>query len=174
MNHEIITNELNKKIFCTSSEKVDTNQLSFFNEAEKHNDSKVNELSLEEVTYKRTKKNSVTGKKDNLANLERVVIEHKLEGEDLKSKKCGSELVEIGVKSRKEILLALPRSPLGKALDYAKKHVPSLKTVLLDERLEIGNNSAEHEIKPFVLSGNNFLFAILQKEQPLVVIYIVL
>ena len=59
----------------------------------------------------------------------------------------------------KEILLALPRSPLGKALDYAKKHVPSLKTVLLDGRLEIDNNAAEHEIKPFVLGRKNFLFA---------------
>ena len=103
----IIANR-NKKIFGTSSEKVDTNQLSFFNEAEKHSDSKVNEPSLEEVTYKRTKKNSVAGKKDNLANLERVVIEHKLEGEDLKCKKCGSELVEIGVKSKKEILKYIP------------------------------------------------------------------
>ena len=103
----IIANR-NKKIFGTSSEKVDTNQLSFFNEAEKHSDSKVNEPSLEEVTYERSKKNSVAGKKDNLANLERVVIEHKLEGEDLKCKKCGSELVEIGVKSKKEILKYIP------------------------------------------------------------------
>ena len=103
----IIANR-NKKIFGTSSEKVDTNQLSFFNEAEKHSDSKVNEPSLEEITYKRAKKNSVAGKKDNLANLERVVIEHKLEGEDLKCKKCGSELVEIGVKSKKEILKYIP------------------------------------------------------------------
>ena len=53
-------------------------------EAERYSDSKVNELTLEEVTYKRVKKNSVAGKKDNLENLERVVIEHKLEGEDLK------------------------------------------------------------------------------------------
>ena len=103
----IIANR-NKKIFGTSSEKIDTNQLSFFNEAEKHSDSKIKESNLEEVTYKRVKKNSVTGKKDNLANLERVVIEHKLDGEDLKCKKCGSELVEIGVKSKKEILKYIP------------------------------------------------------------------
>ncbi|MBE6051188.1 MAG: IS66 family transposase, partial [Clostridium sp.] len=59
----------------------------------------------------------------------------------------------------KEIILALPRSPLGKALDYAKKHVPSLKTVLLDGKLEIDNNAAERKIKPFVLGRKNFLFA---------------
>ena len=103
----IIANR-NKKIFGVSSEKIDTNQLSFFNEAEKHSDSKVKEPTLEEITYKRAKKNSVTGKKDNLANLERVVIEHKLEGEDLKCKKCGSDLVEIGIKSKKEILKYIP------------------------------------------------------------------
>ena len=103
----IIANR-NKKIFGVSSEKIDTNQLSFFNEAEKHSDSKIKEPNLEEITYKRAKKNSVTGKKDNLANLERVVIEHKLEGEDLKCKKCGSDLVEIGIKSKKEILKYIP------------------------------------------------------------------
>ena len=98
----------NKKIFGVSSEKVDTNQLSFFNEAEKYSDSKANEPDLEEITYKIAKKNSVKGKKDNLANLERVVIEHKLEGEDLKCKKCGSTLVEIGIKSKKEVLKYIP------------------------------------------------------------------
>ena len=103
----IIANR-NKKLFGVSSEKIDTNQLSFFNEAEKYSDSKVKEPTLEEITYKRAKKNSVTGKKDNLANLERVVIEHKLEGEDLKCKKCRSDLVEIGIKSKKEILKYIP------------------------------------------------------------------
>ncbi len=34
----------------------------------------------------------------------------------------------------KEIPNALPRSPLGKALDYAKNHVSSLKNVLLNGR----------------------------------------
>ena len=103
----VIANK-NKKIFGTSSEKVDPNQLSLFNEAEKHSDSKVEEPTLEEITYKRTKKNNTTGKKDNLANLERKVIEHKLEGDDLKCKTCGEELVEIGIKSKKEIIKYVP------------------------------------------------------------------
>ena len=59
----------------------------------------------------------------------------------------------------KEIPSALPRSPLGKALDYAKKHVPSLKNVLLDGSIEVDNNAAEREIKPFVIGRKNFLFA---------------
>ena len=35
-----------------------------------------------------------------------------------------------------EIKNALPRSPLGKALEYAKKHLPGLKNVLLYGSLE--------------------------------------
>lgn len=103
----IITNK-NRKIFGASSEQVDANQLSFFNEAEKYSDSSVEEPTVEEITYKRAKKNTYKGKKDNLANLERVVIEHKLEGEDLKCKKCDEELVEIGIKSKKEIIKYIP------------------------------------------------------------------
>lgn len=103
----VISNR-NRKIFGASSEQVDANQLSLFNEAEKHSDSKVEEPTLEEITYKRAKKSNYTGKKDNLANLERVVIEHKLEGEDLKCKECGEDLLEIGIKSKKEIIKYVP------------------------------------------------------------------
>ena len=63
------------------------------------------------------------------------------------------EYVEIEIKN------ALPRSPLGKALEYAKKHLPGLKNVLLDGSLEIDNNAAERAIKPFVIGRKNFLFA---------------
>lgn len=103
----VISNR-NRKIFGASSEQVDANQLSFFNEAEKHSDSKVKEPTLEEITYKRAKKSNYTGKKDNLANLERIVVEHKLEGEELKCKECGEELTPMGVKSRKEIIKYIP------------------------------------------------------------------
>lgn len=103
----VISNK-NRKIFGTSSEQIDVNQLSLFNEAEKYSDSKVKEPTLEEITYKRAKKSNFTGKKDNLANLERVVIEHKLEGEDLNCKKCGEKLVQIGIKSKKEIIKYIP------------------------------------------------------------------
>ncbi|MBU5454468.1 transposase, partial [Caproiciproducens sp. MSJ-32] len=115
----IISNK-NRKIFGTSSEQVDANQLSLFNEAEKHSDSKVEEPTLEEITYKRAKKNNYAGKKDNLANLERVVIEHKLEGEDLKCKECGEELIEIGIKSKIErIVIPLDQS-INKIYMYSK------------------------------------------------------
>lgn len=103
----IISNK-NRKIFGASSEQIDVNQLSLFNESEKYSDSKIEEPTLEEITYKRAKKGSYIGKKDNLASLERIVIEHKLGAEDLNCKECGEKLVEIGVKSRKEIIKYIP------------------------------------------------------------------
>ena len=58
-----------------------------------------------------------------------------------------------------EIKDALPRSPLGKALEYAQKTVPKMKTVLEDGSLEIDNNAAERAVKPFVIGRKNWLFA---------------
>lgn len=103
----VISNK-NRKIFGASSEQLDVNQLSFFNEAEKHSDSKVEEPTIEEITYKRARKSNYVGKKDNLANLERVIIEHKLENDDLNCKECGEKLTPIGVKSKKEIIKYVP------------------------------------------------------------------
>ena len=59
----------------------------------------------------------------------------------------------------REIKDAFPKSPLGKALAYAKEHLPGLKNVLLDGSLEVDNNAAERAIKPFVIGRKNFLFA---------------
>lgn len=112
----VISNS-NRKIFGASSEQVDANQLSLFNEAEKHSDSKSEEPTVEEITYKRSKKGNTISKKDNLANLETVIIEHKLEGEDLNCDECGDELTEIGVKSEKVIIKYVPAKLI------AEKHI---------------------------------------------------
>lgn len=106
----------NKKIFGKSSEQVDSNQLSFFNEAEKYSDTKAQEPTIEEITYKRTKPSSYVGKKDNLANLERVVIEHKLDEAEAYCSKCDEDLVVIGSKS-KEVLKYEP------AKLYIEEHI---------------------------------------------------
>ncbi|WP_425359773.1 IS66 family transposase [Clostridium beijerinckii] len=58
-----------------------------------------------------------------------------------------------------EIKNALPKSPLGKALEYANKHLPGVKNVLLDGSIEVDNNAAEKVIKPFVIGRKNFQFA---------------
>ena len=58
----------------------------------------------------------------------------------------------------KEIKDALPKSALGKALDYTKKLLPDMKTILEDGSLEIDNNASERAIKPFVIGRKNWLF----------------
>ena len=58
-----------------------------------------------------------------------------------------------------EIPNALPKSALGKALDYTKNLLPAMNYVLEDGELEIDNNSAERAIKPFVIGRKNWLFS---------------
>ena len=58
-----------------------------------------------------------------------------------------------------ESVNTLPKSPLGKAVDYALSQRKYLERYLLDGRLEISNNRAERSIKPFVIGRKNFLFA---------------
>jgi transposase len=107
----------NKKIFSSSSEKVDPNQLSLFNEAEKESNSNINEPIIEEVCYTRKKSSNNTGKKDNLEGLEKVIIEHKLSEEEAICKECGSPLEIIGVNSTKQVLKFVP------ARLYVEEHI---------------------------------------------------
>jgi transposase len=107
----------NKKIFGKSSEQINSEQLFLFDEAEKYSDSKLAEPTIEEITYKRIKSSSHTGKKDNLANLKRVVIEHKLGEEKMYCDKCNAKLSVIGSKTTKEILKYKP------AELYIEEHV---------------------------------------------------
>ena len=53
----------------------------------------------------------------------------------------------------------LPKSPLGKAVNYVIKHWCGLIRFLDDGRLEIDNNLTEQQIKQFVVIRKNFLFA---------------
>lgn len=106
----------NKKIFGQSSEQVDSSQISIFDEAENNSDPKAIEPTIEEITCKRSKSAKNIGKKDNLANLERKIIEHKLEETAAVCNKCDSPLVVIGSKS-KEILKYIP------AKLYIEEHI---------------------------------------------------
>lgn len=58
---------------------------------------------------------------------------------------------------------ARPKSLLGKAISYMFSEKIYLQNVLLDPRLELSNNRAERTVKPFVISGKNFLFANTQR-----------
>jgi len=53
---------------------------------------------------------------------------------------------------------ALPKSPVGTAIQYALKQRKYLENVFSDGRLELSNNRAERSIKPFVIDRKNFLF----------------
>lgn len=53
----------------------------------------------------------------------------------------------------------LPKSLLGKAIEYCLNQWDKLTTFLKDGRLEIDNNRSERSIKPFVI-GRNYVFRI--------------
>jgi len=53
----------------------------------------------------------------------------------------------------------LPKSQLGKAIQYAVKHKEGLQLVLFDGRLELSNNRAERAIKELVIGRKNWLFS---------------
>jgi transposase len=106
----------NRKIFGTSSEQMDSSQMSLFNEAEEYSDSKVDKPTIEEIIYTRKRPSSHIGKKDNLANLERITIEHKLDSDKMKCDICNEDLVVIRTKS-KEIVKYIP------AKLYIEEHI---------------------------------------------------
>ena len=55
--------------------------------------------------------------------------------------------------------LALPQSPLGKAMAYVSERLTGLKRFLVDGRLEVDTNSLEQKNKDFALPRKGFLFA---------------
>ena len=52
----------------------------------------------------------------------------------------------------------LPKSPLGKAMEYCLKYWTGLCAFLDDGRLRLDNNLTEQQIKQFVIARKNFLF----------------
>ncbi|MGL4452196.1 MAG: IS66 family transposase [Sarcina sp.] len=106
----------NKKLFGQSSEQVNSEQMTLFNEAEKESDLKQAEPTIEEIVYTRNKPSKNIGKKDNLSNLDIITIEHKLSEEDSTCAECNSSLVNIG-KKEKDILKYIP------AKLYVERHI---------------------------------------------------
>ncbi len=60
---------------------------------------------------------------------------------------------------RKQRPQVLPKSALGKAIDYCLNQWKKLTVFLEDGRLELDNNRSERSIKPFVIGRKNWLFA---------------
>jgi len=63
-----------------------------------------------------------------------------------------------------EIQSALPRSPLGAALEYRRKLLPSFKIFLTDGSLEIDNNASGRAIKPFIIGEKNWILCNLENK----------
>lgn len=59
---------------------------------------------------------------------------------------------------KKDQTIILPKSDLGKAIDYCLKREKSLVTYLEDGRLELDNNLSEHMAKKFAVGRKNWLF----------------
>jgi len=57
------------------------------------------------------------------------------------------------------LLPALPKSPLGEAVNYAISQRKYLENVFLDGRLELSNNRCERSVKPFVMGRKAWLFS---------------
>ncbi|MCA8985884.1 MAG: IS66 family transposase [Planctomycetaceae bacterium] len=55
-------------------------------------------------------------------------------------------------------LTALPKSPLGEAVTYARNQWTALNVYVTDGRLAIDNNLAERAVKPFAIGRKNWLF----------------
>lgn len=58
---------------------------------------------------------------------------------------------------------ALPKSPLGMAVTYAREQRKWLMNFYLDGRLELSNNRAENHVRPFVVGRKNWLFCSTQR-----------
>ncbi len=53
---------------------------------------------------------------------------------------------------------ALPKSPLGEAVTYARNQWDALNVYVRDGNLAIDNNRAERAVKPFAIGRKNWLF----------------
>jgi transposase len=56
------------------------------------------------------------------------------------------------------VLTALPKSPLGEAVTYARNQWTALNVYVTDGRLAIDNNVAERAVKPYAIGRRNWLF----------------
>lgn len=144
----------NRKIFGRSSEQVDSDQISLFDEVEKLCNPKAEEPEIERITYERTKPSKRTGKKDNLANLEKIVIEHKLGEDKAICDKCNSSLTVIGSKS-KEILKYVP------AKLYIEEHITYSYTCKpcneIEDKSSIAQTSAPKTLLHKSMASNELL-----------------
>ena len=76
----------------------------------------------------------------------------------IRTEKAGPLLEELKAWLDLTELHVLPKSPLGKAVGYAKNQCTALSRYLDDGRLSISNNAAERALRPLAVGRKNWLF----------------
>lgn len=66
---------------------------------------------------------------------------------------------ELHTWAEKEYIRVVPKSPIGKAINYTLLQWDKLKTILTDSRIRMDNNLIENKIRPLALGRKNYLFA---------------
>ena len=77
----------------------------------------------------------------------------------LRQEKAPEIMQKIKAWLNKECLVVLPKSALGKAIQYILNQWDRLQVYLTNGRLEIDNNHVENAIRPVALGRKNYLFA---------------
>lgn len=77
----------------------------------------------------------------------------------VRQNQCRS-LIDLLNKAFKHLIIKriLPKSGLGKALEYALDQMPDMEPYLVDGRIEIDNNDTENDIRPSAIGKKNWLF----------------
>jgi transposase len=94
--------------------------------------------------------------------LEREIKEQQLSDGEVKTLRTEKALPVI--EALKKWLIAakpgtLPKSPMGKAIDYTLSRIEALKIYTTNGKLQIDNNLTENAIRPIALGRKNYLFA---------------
>jgi hypothetical protein len=112
--------------------------------------------------YDAIKAGWVMGKIQELYAIEREAHNASLSAAQRKELRLGRSLPimnELGKKIAEMNKTAIPKSPMGVALNYAIQRWDNLLNYLYDGSLEIDNNWVENAIRPNALGRKNYLFA---------------
>lgn len=93
--------------------------------------------------------------------VEREIAEGELADDtavSLRRTRAGPILEQFGAWLEGEHRTALPKSPFGQAVSYARNQWPSLVRYLGDARFSIDNNAAERAVRPLAVGRKNWLF----------------
>lgn len=122
-------------------------------------------------TLKALPKDATTSKTNAEEGLEFCDKLFKLEREYRKEKLTPEEIYKNRLEKTKPVLQnflswlktkekqILPKSSIGKAINYCLNQWDKLTAFMLDGKIEISNNRVERAIKPFVIGRKNFLFS---------------